>query len=104
MSYAPEPVPFEAYGDRENNILMRPNGEAVLSDIGILEFTEDIAIGLTNCGHVSDIRWLAPEVLLGKRRTTKSDIYSLGNIMLGQCSVGRELDMLNADASLHSGI
>jgi len=59
------------------NILIRKNGSACVADFGISKEDQDRAMTI----GVGTLPWMAPEVLEGKRYSTKADVYSFGMIM-----------------------
>ena len=83
-------------------MLLDDNYNARLVDFGLASVVRDIPEGLaylqTTAREPGAIRWAAPEHFLvgGIGRTTKSDIYSLGNlIFLASLPLIRRISTLN---------
>jgi len=65
---------------KPQNILIAPDGQAKLTDFGIVRVIE--AVGLTNTGVVlGTADYLAPEQARGEDLTPSSDLYSLGVVL-----------------------
>ncbi|KIO19687.1 hypothetical protein M407DRAFT_47089, partial [Tulasnella calospora MUT 4182] len=63
------------------NVLINDNRRAVLSDLGLSALTETPEV--TERPHpVSLVRWLSPELLRVRERTTKSDVWAWGCLAL----------------------
>ena len=63
---------------KSRNILLDNNMGAKLSDFGVSRYRAD---DTTMTAGVGTVRWIAPEVLAGKRYDEKVDVYSLGLIL-----------------------
>lgn len=62
---------------KPQNILVKSDGSVVLADFGTA-FIENIDLEITRECIIGSPQYLDPEIVLGKRATTQSDIYSLG--------------------------
>ena len=72
---------------KPGNLLLRPDGGAMLTDFGIARFAE--ATGYSTTGTLSGTSgYIAPERLNGQPATARSDIYSLG-VVAYRCLAGR---------------
>jgi serine/threonine-protein kinase len=72
---------------KPQNIMITPDGQAKLTDFGIVRVTE--AAGLTNSGIVlGTADYLSPEQARGETLTPASDLYSLG-VVLYEMLAGR---------------
>ncbi len=67
------------------NVLINDSGEAVLSDFGTSKILGSTPSDFTtpNVGY-GTTRWISREVLAGEECTVKSDIWSLGMLILGR--------------------
>jgi len=72
---------------RPEDVLVNDNLEASLCDFGLSRFMEDIRTGLTTSGDTGACThgYVAPETLNGDetvRRTTESDVFAFGGLIL----------------------
>lgn len=72
---------------KPSNILLRPNGEPVLTDLGIALTTNEARLTQTN-KMIGTPDYMSPEQAIGGELDGRSDIYSLG-IMLYELLCGR---------------
>ncbi len=65
---------------KPENVMLRDNGEAVLSDFGLAHLTD----GATTSQNavVASVAYAAPEILSGEGASTSTDIYGLGVCLL----------------------
>ncbi|CAF2991956.1 unnamed protein product [Rotaria socialis] len=68
---------------KSDNILLRNNGTAVLSDFGLSKIIEDSSF-YQNDSHTGAIRWLAPELCFNhpERSSFQSDVWAFGCVLL----------------------
>ncbi len=71
------------------NVLVSREGRAYVTDFGVARATSTDAAGLTGTGMViGTVRFMAPEVALGRPAGPASDVYSLGATLFA-CVEGR---------------
>jgi len=74
---------------KPGNLLVRPNGQVVITDFGIARTVDAAAAALTQTGTVlGTAAYISPEQAAGQPATPRSDIYSLG-VVAYQCLAGR---------------
>ncbi|KAJ7737465.1 kinase-like domain-containing protein [Mycena maculata] len=70
------------HGDlKGTNILVTPSRRACIADFGLSSIVNEMSISSnhsTTNSAMGTIRWLAPEIIVGKSRHFASDIYALG--------------------------
>jgi serine/threonine protein kinase len=72
------------------NILVTPQGNAVLIDLGIAR-TDEARVARTETGMVlGTLRYMAPELIDGQGASRSSDFYSLGCVMI-EAATGRSV-------------
>jgi predicted Ser/Thr protein kinase len=72
---------------KPGNIMIRPNGQAVLMDFGVTKMT-DASSSLTGTGAIGTIDYMAPEQIMSAKEVDHSaDIYALG-VMLFEMMTG----------------
>jgi len=74
---------------KPGNIMIRPNGEAVLMDFGVTKVT-DATSSLTGTGAIGTIDYMAPEqIAAAKSVDHRADIYALG-VLLYEMLTGKK--------------
>jgi len=63
------------------NVLLDGQGRAVICDFGLLEITSKHQQKKKKSKSLAYMRWLAPEVLKGKKPTKASDVWSFGCLL-----------------------
>jgi serine/threonine-protein kinase len=72
---------------KPGNIMIRPNGQAVLMDFGVTKMT-DASSSLTGTGALGTIDYMAPEQIMSAKEVDhRADIYALG-VMLYEMMTG----------------
>lgn len=64
------------------NIVVTPNGDAVLIDLGIARFDEARAARTETGMVIGTLRYMAPEIVDGERATRAADFYSLACVLI----------------------
>ncbi|GIH07673.1 hypothetical protein Rhe02_57400 [Rhizocola hellebori] len=72
---------------KPGNLLLRPDGSALLTDFGIARWAEATGHGATG-SLAGTTGYIAPERAIGRPATARSDIYSLG-VVAYRCLAGR---------------
>lgn len=65
----------------QENVLIGPDGEAVLAEAGLAEFLD--GIGSVLYGKEEDLRHLPPEYATSRKYTPEGDMYSFGCLAIG---------------------
>ena len=68
------------------NILLASDGSAKLADVGLAKIVKADG-ALSTVGNVGTFAWAAPEILMGRKASEKSDIFSFG-VVLHELSTG----------------
>lgn len=66
---------------KPTNVILRPNGDAVLIDLGAALPEGDSGTRPAGLAHTGTPRYMSPEARAGGRMTPASDLYSLGAVL-----------------------
>jgi len=77
------------HGDvKPGNVLLEPSGAVKLADFGLSWLIDDTTISSIGVAPVGTPAYMAPEVMLGQRNQSRSDLWSVG-VMLHETIAGR---------------